>query len=177
MGWKNLFGKKDQEEILTDISLSQIKPGYFLDYDLKTWEVKAYNSYDWGAGDVSDEWHLVSADDAVFLERDVDDEETWIITRKIPFKKLGHSVRSHIKENDDPPDEITYENTTYYLEENAGGYFHPDGKSTSYELLSWTYEDESGEQLLGIEQWGEDDFSAWIGNPVEAYQFTNILPA
>ncbi|KPA12419.1 hypothetical protein MHK_007383 [Candidatus Magnetomorum sp. HK-1] len=176
MGWKDLFKKKDQDEDLTDLRLDQIKPGYFVDYDLKTWEVKAYNKYDWGSGEISDEWHLVSSDDAIFLEREVDDEEAWLVTRKISFNKLGASVRSHILEHEDPPNEITYENRTYYLEDSAGGYFHPDGKSDSYELVSWTYEDDSGDRLLGIEQWGEQDFAAWVGIPAEDYQFTNILP-
>jgi hypothetical protein len=176
MGWKDLFRKKDKEEIQTDIRLNQIKPGYFLDYDLNTWEVKAYNKYDWGGGDTSDEWHLVSADDALFLERSVDDEEDYIISRKIPFNKLGASIRSHLKTYEDPPEEITYENRTYYLEESAGGYFYPGGQNDFQELLSWTYEDESGKHLLGIEQWDENDFAAWVGAPVEDYQFTNILP-
>ena len=168
--------KKKQDEILTDLRLDQIKPGYYLDYDLKTWEVKAYNKYDWGSGEISDEWHLVCADDAIFLEREVDDEETWSISRKISFNKLGKSIRSHILEHEDPPEEINYENRTYFLEDSAGGNFYPDGKSTSYELISWTYEDESGDNLLGIEQWGEEDFTAWVGESVEYYQFTNILP-
>jgi len=176
MGWKDLFKKKDKEEILTDIRLDQIKPGYYVDYDLITWEVKAYNKYDWGQGDTSDEWHLVSADDAIFLERSVDDEESYTISRKIPFSKLDGSIRSHIKKHEDPPDEIRYENLTYFLEESAGGYFYPNGKGESHEMLTWTYADESGEHLLGIEQWGENDFSAWAGIPAEAYQFTNILP-
>jgi hypothetical protein len=176
MGWKDLFHKKNKEDIHTDIRLSQIKPGYILDYDMKTWEVKSYNKYDWGRGDTSDEWQLVSSDDAIFLERGVDDDEYYIVSRKIPLNQLGASIRSYIKSNEDPPDEITYDNRTYFLEESAGGYFYPDGKNESHELLSWTYEDESGEHLLGIEQWGENDFTAWIGLPAEDYQFTNILP-
>jgi len=176
MGWKDLFRKKKKDDIQTDIQISQLKPGYFLDYDMNTWEVKAYNKYDWGGGDTSDEWHLVSADDDLFLERSVDDDEYFIISRKIPFNQLGGFVRSHLKMNDDPPDEITYENRTYFLEETAGGYFYPGGKNESKELLSWTYEDKTGEHLLGIEQWGDNDFTAWVGSTAEAYQFTNILP-
>ncbi|ETR73312.1 MAG: hypothetical protein OMM_07014 [Candidatus Magnetoglobus multicellularis str. Araruama] len=110
------------------------------------------------------------------MERSVDDDETYIISRKIPFRKLDSSIRSHIKAHEDPPDEIVYDNKTYYLEESAGGYFYPGGKNESHELLSWTYEDDSGDHLLGIEQWGETDFSSWVGEPVEEYQFTNILP-
>ena len=33
-----------------------------------------------------------------------------------------------------------------------------------------------GKKYLGIEQWGENDFEASLGEPVEEYQFTNILP-
>ena len=43
-------------------------------------------------------------------------------------------------------------------------------------MLRWSYEDEEGEVYLGIEQWGEWDFDATVGKPVEEYQFTNILP-
>ena len=38
------------------------------------------------------------------------------------------------------------------------------------------YEDESGEKYLAIEQWGETEFEASLGQPVEEYQFSDILP-
>ncbi|MBT3880259.1 MAG: DUF4178 domain-containing protein [Candidatus Scalindua sp.] len=44
------------------------------------------------------------------------------------------------------------------------------------EFLYWDYYDLSEEKTLTIEQWGEDKFDASVGNYVEEYQFTNILP-
>ena len=46
MGLKDIFRqKKESPEIdpIRDLVLSKLKVGYFVDYDLKTWEVTAYN--------------------------------------------------------------------------------------------------------------------------------------
>ena len=49
-------------------------------------------------------------------------------------------------------------------------------KETPRELITWEYLDDSERKTLTIEQWGEDDFEASVGEIVEEYQFTDILP-
>ncbi len=179
MGWKDFFKKGDDdksEETFKELDLKDLEPGCYVDYDLKTWQVKAYNKYDWGAGDISHEWQLATSDETIFLEREIDDEEAWCISRKIGFGSLGAKVKNHILQHEDPPDEITYKGVAYYLEEMGGGKFLKDGKGPGKHLLKWDYEDDSGKKHLSIEQWGEEDFEASAGEPVEEYQFTNILP-
>ncbi len=172
------FGKKKQEEIpsLTDLKLSDLDVRYMVDYDMKTWEVTARHYYDWGAGDLSYEWQLKSHDDTLYLEKSTDDEDEWSISRKIPMGRLGANIPRHIVENEDPPDEITYEGVLYYLEEWAGGDFYKESQGPAHKMLAWDYEDDTGEKYLSIEQWGEEDFEASAGQPVEEYEFTNILP-
>jgi hypothetical protein len=85
-------------------------------------------------------------------------------------------VRQAILENGDPPDQVMYQGVTYFFEEMAGGAFLKNGQGPGRNLLRWDYEDEEGENYLTIEQWGEDDFLAYAGRPVQEYQFTNILP-
>ncbi|MEE4358157.1 MAG: DUF4178 domain-containing protein [Desulfococcaceae bacterium] len=180
MGWKELFGfggkKKTEEAPLKDLTLSDLKPGYFLDFDLNTWEVVAHHQYDWGGGEMTDEWQLKSHDDTIYLQRESDDETEWSISRPIPFGRLGDEVRDYIRQNDDPPDEILFEETKYYLEEFGGGHYYKNCQGNGQEFLSWDYEDESGDKFLCIEQWGEEEFEVSVGEPVEEYQFTNILP-
>ena len=63
--WNKLFGKKDAQpetDPLHDLTLAHLKVGYLLDYDLKTWEVKSHNRYDFD-GTRSDEWELDAGDD------------------------------------------------------------------------------------------------------------------
>ena len=85
MAWG--FGKKKKKEEfdpLQDLVLSKLKVGYFLDYDMKTWEVTEYNIYDWDDGDHSYEWELTSGNEVVYLELEDDDEPEWVVTKKIP---------------------------------------------------------------------------------------------
>lgn len=180
MGWKDFFSskKKKKEEPLSldNLTLSKLKVGYFVDYDLQTWEVVGYHYYDWGHGDITHEWQLKSHDDTIYLECESDDENVWSIGKKISFSRLGPGIADHIIKNGDPPDEIKYDGVTYYLEEMSGGHFYENGKGPGQKFLSWDYEDDDGEKFLSIEQWGERDFEAGTGFPVEEYQFTNILP-
>ena len=173
------FFKKDKPkgpDPVSGLTLSKMKPGYMVDYDLKTWEVTAYNLYDWGDGDESYEWQLKNGDDVRYLELETDDEEEWCLSRKVPFGKLGSGISQAIIDNGDPPDEITFDGEPYYLEKMAGGHFLKDGKGIGQPLLSWDYENDEGDKYLSVEQWGEEDFEASQGIPVEEYQFTNILP-
>ncbi len=179
MGWRDFFFKKNKSEEpdpLKDMTLSNLQPGYFVDYDMKTWEVEARHYYDWGEGDYTYEWQLKSHDDTIYLEKSSDDEEEWSVSRPISFARLGSGIRRHILENEDPPDEIAFEGKKYYLDEFGGGYFYRNGTGAGDEFLSWDYIDDAEESFISIEQWGEEEFEASLGNPVEEYQFTNILP-
>jgi hypothetical protein len=175
--WERLFGKKSKEEIdpLHDLTLSALKVGYMLDYDLKTWEVRSYHTYNFD-GDLVEEWELDSGDDQCYLERAKDDKVEWAMTRKLPFSDLGEGIPEHIRQHEDPPKEVIYQDTRFSLEEGGAGYYYRDAKGTGEEMIYWDYIDASGERSLSIEQWGEDEFEASVGHSVQEYQFTNILP-
>jgi hypothetical protein len=178
MNW-NPFKKKQEEESEaidpTNITLSDLKPGFVLDYDLKTWQVTAHHYYEYD-GDRVDEWELSCGDDTAYLDREEDDGITWTLTRKIRISDIENNIRAHMRENDDPPDEITYNNKTYHGESSAVGQFYKDGEEPSQEFITWDYLDDSEKHTLSLEQWGDDEYDASVGEIVEDYQFTNILP-
>ncbi len=177
MGFKDLFKtKKPDLDPLKELTLGKMKKGYFVDWDMKTWEVLAVNVFDFSEGDICREWQLESSEEIVYLELESDDEDFWRLSRKIPLGKLGEGIKEHIQQNDDQPNEREYEGDNYYLDEMAGGKFLKDEKEPGREFLRWSYADESGKKFLEIEQWGEEDFEASIGEKVEEYQFENILP-
>lgn len=179
MGWKDFFGKKDGDnnpESFENLTLSDIKVGYMVDYDLKTWEVTAYNYYDWGEGDITEEWQLKTHDDIVYLELESDDEEEWSVSRPIPFGRLGPSVRDKLSRTGAPPNEIALDGVVYFLDTVGGGRFYKNGKGAGDAFYTWSYEDDAGERFLSIEQWDVDEFEAALGVSVESYHFTNILP-
>lgn len=178
MGLFDFLKKKSgtPKDIIKDVTLKTMKPGYFVDYDMKTWEVTGCHYYDWGNGDITHEWQLKSHDETLYLEHEEDDEDIFSISKKLSMSRLDKHILDHILEHDDPPEQIRFEGTDYFLEETSGGRYFKDATASPREMIKWDYSDESGKEYLTIEQWGETDFEASLGKPAETYQFTNILP-
>ncbi len=180
MGIMDFFKKKKTDkgpDPLSGLTLDTLKKGYYLDYDMKTWEVLAVNTYDWGDNDITYEWQLQSHDDTLFLEMENDDEMFWSISRKVPLRKLDQRIITQLKNGEDPPETLPFEGEVFYLEETGGGHFHADGAEQGREMLQWCYEDDDGTRFLTIEQWGETEFELSLGKKVEEYQFSDILPS
>lgn len=180
MNWNPFKKKKEEPEALDPLSvtLSDLKKGYVLDYDLKTWQVTAQHYYDY-EGDRVDEWELTCGDDMAYLERAEDDSISWVLTRKIPLSDIEGDIRGYMRDhdNEDPPDEVRCQGVMFYGISSAVGSFYKDGGDEEQEFIIWNYLDESEEHTLSIEQWAEDAFEAAVGEFVEEYQFSNILPS
>lgn len=177
MSFFDRFKKQEDDfDPLADLELSKLRVGFFLDYDLKTWEVKSYRRYEFDGGYESDEWELQSGREQIYLERFEDDEVEWSIGKKVAVAALGSGIKQHIMDNDDPPGEITFKDVKYYLDESGPGKMYEDGANDGKEFIVWDFVDEDDEKFLSIEQWGETEFEAAAGFYVEEYQFTNILP-
>ncbi len=170
--------KKEEESIdpLNELDLPHLKKGYMVDYDLKTYQVTGYNTYDYGDGYVSKEWELTSGDERLYLEMEEDDGIYWSLAKKIPVGSFDKDVKAEIIENDEAPEEIVYKGKTYFLDEESAGHMQKGGAGSRQEFISWTYVDEK-KNFINIEQWGETEFEASAGWEAEEYQFTNILPA
>ena len=159
---------------IADLVLERLKVGYLLDYDLRTWKVTDHTRYRFNDGGQAEEWELTAERDKIYLERSTGDGESWALSNTLPIGKLGN-VRSHILENEDPPDQIEYDGVTYYLEGSLGGQMiSADG--TEHDLIVWELVDDTEERFLAIQQWSETEVTAAVGRFVEDYQFTNILP-
>ncbi|MEH0156335.1 DUF4178 domain-containing protein [Limibacter armeniacum] len=170
--------KKEEEPHYdpTNIKVTDIRKGFVLDYDLKTWEVQDEYEYDWGDNNFSYEFKLVSADDVVFLSVEEDDFVECTVTRKLNFNKLDEEIEEAILSKGKPPRQIIYNGTVFYRDGEHAGYFR-NIKDTSFQpFVSWEYYDDSEKQVLVIEQWGDEDFEASIGKVESESDFSNILP-
>ncbi len=178
MKWNPFSKKKEQEpelDPLSDLSLDRLKVGYILDYDLESWQVTAHNRYDYD-GDWTDEWEIKCAGETRYLEREEDDEVSWVLYRKIPLDTIEENVATHILDHEDPPDAVTCDGVRYEAESSDAGHFHRNQSEDGKPFVNWTYVGQTDTQVLLIEQWGESDFEASLGDVVQPYQFSNILP-
>lgn len=179
MNIKGLFSKKPGESALDplhDLVLAKLRVGYLVDYDLKTWEVTGYNTYDFD-GQKVEEWELSFDRELRYLERSEDDEEVWTLATKIPVGMLGDVVRDKLYAQDEPPGELTYRDCSYYLYNDAAGYFREGGVGEPQPMLTWNYSDAENQNFLTVEQWGERMIEASVSVRVHTYQFVNILPS
>lgn len=179
MGIFDMFKDKNEDndfDPLADLELAKMKVGYYVDYDLKTWEVTACNRYDYGDGLYGDEWELTAGREKIFLERTEDDEVCWSVSKKMPIGKVDGNIHRYIMDNDDPPNEIVVEATSYYLDESGSAYFMKGGRGPKIGFIQWEFIDDDEDNFIAIEQWGEEEFEAARGRYVEEYEFSNILP-
>ncbi len=174
------FKKKKKEELHydpTNIRVTDVRKGFLLDYDFKTWEVVEEYEYDWGKNFFTHEFKLVCQDDSCFLSVVEGDELELYIVKKINIARLGATVEESIAKLKKPPRTLDYEGVTYLRSSEGPGHFRNIDDTEWYEFIAWDYYDETEEKVLTIEQWDEEEFEASAGIWVEEHAFSNILPA
>jgi len=183
---KKWFGKSDDDgAVYEELTLERMEVGYLVDYDLITWEVVGRNSYDYD-GFATREWELKNGNEVRFLELAVDEgHQEWTLTAVVSLGDIGGDVLASFDQEDEPPETLTMGECTYSgVESDAGvqrreqGSGDPSADATGArerEFVSWSYESDD-DRLLYLVRWGERDVSAYEGQRVEAYQFTDILP-
>ena len=161
-----------------EILLSDIRVGYFVEYQLRLWQVTAYNQYDFLDESMADEWELQEGEESIFLEVGEDDGMYWTVSKPISIGKIEGRVRQTIIDTDEPPERIVYDGRTYYLDDSGGGYCFEGGRDgDGEEFVYWTFETEDEKFVLTIERWDEADFEAFQGFYVNEDEFTNIYPS
>lgn len=178
MGLFDMFGKGKSKYDASNIKVTDLDHGFIFDYDMKTWVVEEVYKYDWGDKCFSYEYKIVSSDQTLFLSVEDDDDLEIALFSKISIRKLQEDLPEIIEKNKKPPTSIEHNNFKFLLEEESPGYFcnQTKDKNNWIELLSWDYEEEDGNNLISIEQWGDREFDASVGFKIKPFEISNILP-
>jgi len=173
----SLFGSDDapeaSEQPVDDPSLSQLRTGYMLDYEMRTWEVTRHAKYDYD-GWPADEWTLETGDDLLFLEYEYDDGDVFLLSEPVDMTAVtvdGEPFRAVVRD-EEPPTTVTYDDADYVLAEEGPASRTVDDRTN--ELYYWVYEGEDG--FVALERYGSSDWNVYAGREVEPYEFDNILP-
>ncbi len=174
MVFRRFFNRDDAAEY-REATLETMQVGYMVDYDLQTWEVSGYGTYDYD-GFISREWELRASDSVHFLECSKGDGRlNWTMTSAVAIGDIDGDLVRAISRDGDPPEMLRYGGKAYRGTESGAGLYRENAEGAGREFVSWSYEADDG-SVLYINQWGESDFSASSGQRVEEYQFTDILP-
>lgn len=176
-GW---FKKKKDEEPSFDpinLTLKSLGQGYLVDYNFKTYVVEKIYTYDWGEDFYTHEFKLVAGDDIMYLHIEEDDETEYTITRPVNILQIDEKLPHQIKMFEKPFDKLTWNNRSYKMQSESAGYLNEKGRDNWEAFICWDYMATDSDEILSVEQWGEDDFEAHHGKIVSEYEFINILPS
>lgn len=175
--------KKEPDYDPLDVKVTELAEGFIFEYDMESWVVKEAYEYDWGNNFFSKEYKVDNGTEQLFLSVEDDDELELILSKKIKLSMIEPDFQEKLEEKNKAPKKITYKGTKYYLDTESEGFFRVLKKDVKREeadwdrLISWDYYDENDEQVLSIEQWGDNEFEASLGKCLKVHQISNILPA
>lgn len=181
MGLFDFLKKKEEEPEydVTNLSIKDLKTGFFIDYDMKSWQIKEEYKYDWGSDNFSSEYKLDSGEEVLFLHIEDRGELRISMTKSIKIRTLGDDIIDKTIKKERPPKKLELDGIQYHLHTDNGGYFNDvsAGSEEWEELMSWEYYDDDEKNLLSITQWGERDFDASAGKMIKEFEISNIIPA
>jgi len=175
----NFFKKKKEPDYdPLNIRVTDLKLGFILDYDLKSWEVVEEYTYDWGDNYFSKEYKISSGAEIYFLSVDEDDILELTLQRKIKLSSIDGDIESAIINSKIPPKKVVYKGVDYYRDSESPGYFKEENSDKDWlEFISWSYYNEEEDRVLTIEQWDDREFEASYGKVIKEYEISSITPS
>jgi len=180
MGLFDIFKKKETLEYdPNNVRVTHLRKGFMLDYDMKTWEVKACYEYDWGNNFFTYEYKIDTGEEVAYLSVIEDDELNLTVCKKVNIRTINEDLPELIIDNGQPPKKLIYNGITLFLDSQNPGYFRDtdDGEDDVSEFIAWDYYDEAEKYVLSIEQWGEKTFDAAFGKTAKEYHFFFFCPS
>lgn len=159
-----------------NMSLTNLKKGFVLDYMSKTWLVTKEHEYDWGNNDFTMEYQLTSSNENIYLHVEEDDNLKLLVSKPVNFSTVGENLASYIRENEQPPGHLEFGGRSFSLISETAGHCREMASERWDPFIAWDYEEPSGQYILTLEQWGEGDFEAYLGKIAFEYEFKDILP-
>lgn len=180
MGLFDIF-KKKKDELEYDpnnIRLLDLRPGFILEYDMKTWVVRKAYEFCWGNNFFSYEFIIDCGDEQLVMSVEKGTHELFVTLEKpVKIRAIDTNLPETILRDEVPPRQITYEGISYLFDRESVGASREEGCNEEWsDLISWEFYDNDDKHVLCIEQWGENDFEAYVGVVVKEHDFTNIMP-
>ena len=151
--------------------LTDLKIGYTLDYNLKTWIVEEVYHYKWGNNFTSKEYKIYSGDEEAYLEVEDDGILKILFSKDIELKLNSVDFLPY----SDPKPTIGYQGKTYSFNEKYNSEARNDEDNYWESFYLWDYYDSLGEEFISIENW-DGDIEACHGHKVKELEISSITP-
>ncbi|WP_346881903.1 DUF4178 domain-containing protein [uncultured Algibacter sp.] len=160
-----MFGNKEE------FRLDKLKEGYTLKLKKETWTISEIAEYDWGGDGRSIEYIMTSkGGEEAYLEVEFLKGDYEI------YYSQAISIESHILEDAIKTKETFIFDNLFKLEEQYKGAYKNLTKRGSWENLQSYMFYNNDDEILTIEDWGENKYEVFYGEEVKAKNIKNITP-
>ena len=170
------FFNEPEEFDPMNITLNHIKKGYMVDYEMKTWETVAIGVYDWQDEIGEKVLKLSDGVSSIFVWLRTGTEVDILSGKQVNIHAVDSGLEAEMHHNGKPFNMLTYNEITYYLENERRGNFAEESGKNRQQIASWDYLDGPRKHYLRIEQFGREQFKVFTGKVNSSFEFTEILP-
>lgn len=159
-----------------DFTVKDIKKGFIVEYDLKSWEAIEEYEYDWGGNYKGKEWTLFDGKNELYLYyASFPSEEISVSTRMNMLKELP-DLRSDVFDKDEPRTSFAYGGKQWSIVDESPGLMINSDTKEEQEIVSWTFDDQNESEFITVVRNGEKSVDAYKGKYIKNYEVSNILP-
>ncbi len=138
-----------------DYTVKDIKKGFIVEYDLKSWEAIEEYEYDWGGNYKGKEWTLFDGKNELYL-----------YYASFPSEEISVSTRTS----------FAYGGKQWSIVDESPGLMINTDTNEEQEIVSWTFDDSNETEFITIVRNGEKSCDAYKGKYIKNYEVSNILP-
>lgn len=162
----------------SNLSVENLKEGYMVDYNLKTWQVSTRYQFDWEKGVSAREIKLVSDTESLWVYLSKEGAFLSVaVSKPTNIYALDPELETEIYHHKRPPNILDYQDLKYFRENSLSGYvFNLTTDSIGTKVSAWEYLDQKREHYLRIEQREQKNFRVLLGKIASPYTFSDILP-
>ncbi|WP_020530046.1 DUF4178 domain-containing protein [Flexithrix dorotheae] len=163
----------------SNLKVNNLKTGFMLDFDLKTWKVITEKQYDWENGLTERSFVLSGQSHERAVIHLIKEEGSYLIITGKPINiyAINENLESDIFKYKRPSNALVFQGKRYYRETQKQGFeFNLSSKSIGKKIISWEYFDDSRRNYLRVEQIGVNEFKGFAGSLKSSTEFSDILP-
>lgn len=157
-----------------DFEVADLKKGFILDYDFRSWEVKDVVVYTWDNGVKDYEYNIYDGRDMKFLNYET-------VGNSISIFWEGHindvwpDARGKIRNNQDITNsEFVYKGQKFFF--SGEGTARVKSSSETFGMQNWLFENDSDDTLISFNKYEDNSMEVYVGKKLKTHEISNILP-
>jgi len=162
----------------TNLRVENLRKGYLVDFDLRTWTVTNDTQFDWDNQTLEKSLALNANGQTCFLviRREAGGRVLYHWGSEVNIYALDPNLESEILSQQRPQNILTVDGTPFYRESRFEGTYYQGTHQGGTRVLMWEYLDGKRENFIRVEQLGRNEFRAIKGRLVDDIEFSEILP-